>query len=182
MKMLHAIIVCLFAGLPTGCVSYIHDSKIKELKPVKAELKDFAGTFKDAAAYFTPPNVFGLEGNETLGGALRGPDYKSDVQIEITSAKDIVVKAYHDRFALAPLHYVTGKNFDFTNCCVAFRAQSHLVGYDSPAFGAYKSSMTWMLDGSGNLIVISRSYGVGFLTIIPVVDGGSTYSVFSRVK
>jgi hypothetical protein len=182
MKLRHAVIICLFAGLPTGCITYVHDSKIKELRPAKAELKDFAGTFKDNATYFTPPNLIGLEGHETLGSALRGLDYKSDVQIEITSAEDIVVKAYHDRFALTPLHYVKGRNFDFTNCCVAFHGESNFGGYDSPGFGASKSSRTWMLDGSGNLVVISHAYGAGLVTIIPTVVSGSTFSVFSRVK
>src|SRR5947209_6476639 len=111
MKMHHAILICLLAWLPAGCVTYLHDSKIKDLKPAQAELKTFAGEFQDRALYFTPPNLIGFEGPETLGSALRGMDYKSIVQIEITSEDNIVVKAPNDWFAMPPLHYTNGKDF-----------------------------------------------------------------------
>ena len=150
--------------------------------PAKAGLRDYAGTFKNDAAYFTPPNAMGFEGNETLEGALGGGDFGTNVQIEITSTEDIVVKAVRDRFASPRLHYVKGKDFDFTNYCVVFHGKNHGGGDDSPGLGAYKTSMTWMLDGSGSLVVISESNGAGFAAIIPVVADGSLLSIFSRIK
>jgi hypothetical protein len=163
-----------------GCVLYVHDSKIKQLKPANAELKDFIGTFKNDAIYFTPPNAVGLEGHDTLEGALGLISLKSNVQIELTNTQDIIVKSTH--VGGASLRYVKGKDFDFTNCCIFFHGESHVGGEDSPGFGVYKTSMIWMLNDSGNLVIVSGSKGTGFATIIPVVVGGSTFSVFSRTQ
>jgi hypothetical protein len=175
-----ALMICAVAGLLSGCVIYTHDSRIKRLQPANAELNNFAGTFSNPASYFTPPNVIGLEGNETLGGALGGTGYESNVQIEITSTGDIVVKSDHGRFPLAPLHYVNGKDFEFKNHSVVFSRKNQLGGGDSPGFIVGRGSMTWMLDNSGSLVVISGGSAVGLFTIIPFVGSASILSIFPR--
>jgi hypothetical protein len=165
----------------SGCVIYIHDPKINELKPARAELRDFAGTYKGSAIYFTPPNAFGLEGNDSLADILN-VGFRSDVQIEAANTGDILVKAVHDRFGLPATHYVKGKDFDFANYCVVFRGKNCASGNDSEFIGIGRTSMVWTLDSSNNLVVTYGGEGMGFLTIIPFVMDGSALSVFPRVQ
>ena len=175
-----ALMICALAGLLSGCVIYTHDSKIKKLQPAQAELKDFAGRFRDRASYVTPPNILGLVANEKLGETLGGTGYESNVQIEITTVGDIVVKSDHGRFALDPLHYVNGKDFEFKNHCVLFSGKNQFGGGDSPGFVVGSGSMTWMLDDSRNLVVIAGGSGVGLFTIIPFAISGKLLSIFPR--
>jgi len=165
----------------SGCIMYIHDPKINELKPARAELKDFAGTYKGAAIYFTPPNAFGLEGYDSLASILNVGNW-SDVIIEVADTGDILIKPSHYRFSSPVLRYVKGKDFDFTNYRMVFRGKNYTSGSDSEIIGFSRSSMAWMLDSSSNLVVTYGGEGVGFITIIPFVADGSALSVFSKWK
>jgi hypothetical protein len=176
------VFFAFFSLCLAGCVLYRHDSTLKDVKPTAVSLSDFAGTYSDAANYHTPPNMLGLEGDETLGGAITGMYFNSDVQLVITNEGDILVKAQGKVGGPISIQYVKGRDFDFNEHEVVF-SDHRQTGASEVAIGTVKTSMTWMLNDARNLVVIQRSSGGGLVGgVVPVISSGTTFSIFGRIQ
>jgi hypothetical protein len=165
-----------------GCIGYVHDDKIDSLKAAPVPLSAFAGVYLDHARYYTPPNATGLMGHATLGSAIRGIQFGADVVIAIDSAGDISVSAPGSTINPGVLHYANGRDFEFVDHRIIFKADGQFGSHDSPGIGGYKKQMQWMLDDDGRLVVVSASKGGGLMGIVPVAVGGSTLAIFDRAK
>jgi hypothetical protein len=168
-------LLVVFAATLSGCVQHVRDDRIAELRPAKAELHSFAGTYKEKARYHTSG------GYEILGEAIGHGEFGSDVVVSFESNGDLLVRAINPKWPeMEPFRAKQGVDFSFEKNWIVFR-KKRTTGAESGGIGTMSTLMKWMLDDSGRLVVVSATDGGGVFLVVPVISSIATVATFDRV-